>query len=53
MGVGYVSIEMMQKQFGSITSDDRVLMCGPPAMIKACVEQLKTLGVPDDSVFRF
>jgi len=52
MGQGYVTKEMIQQQFGTISSEDRILMCGPPAMIKALTTDLDSLGISKELYFK-
>lgn len=58
---GFVSKEMIQETFPAAASDIKVLLCGPPPMIKAMCGHLEELGYEkaralsklEDMVFKF
>jgi len=60
-GVGFVTKEMIEERFGTYNSDKKVLLCGPPPMIKAMNGYLEEIGYPKsnvisklpDAVFKF
>ncbi|KAJ2455631.1 NADH-cytochrome b5 reductase [Coemansia sp. RSA 2336] len=60
-GVGFVTKEMIQEWMPAPASDIKVLLCGPPPMVKAMGANLTELGYespkviskPDDQVFKF
>ncbi|KAI8321425.1 NADH-cytochrome b5 reductase 1 [Martensiomyces pterosporus] len=60
-GVGFVTKDMIQAQLPKPASDIRILLCGPPPMVKAMDAGLADLGYdkariiskPDDQVFKF
>ncbi|PIA17065.1 ferredoxin reductase-like protein [Coemansia reversa NRRL 1564] len=60
-GVGFVTKEMIKEHLPGPAPDIKVLLCGPPPMVKAMDANLLDLGYdksrviskPDDQVFRF
>lgn len=52
-GVGFVTEQILEKQFGKAATDSKVLMCGPPPMNKAMKTILTGLGYTDTQVFKF
>ncbi|KAJ2592319.1 NADH-cytochrome b5 reductase [Coemansia sp. RSA 1797] len=60
-GVGFVSKEIIQEHLPAPADDVKVLLCGPPPMVKAMGALLGDLGYeaprviskPDDQVFKF
>ncbi|KAJ2785979.1 NADH-cytochrome b5 reductase [Coemansia javaensis] len=60
-GVGFVTRDMIQKRIPAPAPDMKVLLCGPPPMVKAMgvhltdlgYEQPRVVSKPDDQVFKF
>ncbi|KAJ2821075.1 NADH-cytochrome b5 reductase [Coemansia erecta] len=60
-GVGFVTKEILQEKLPAPADDVKVLLCGPPPMVKAMGTLLADLGFesprviskPDDQVFKF
>ncbi|ORX72223.1 ferredoxin reductase-like protein [Linderina pennispora] len=60
-GVGFVTKDMIQKSLPAPAEDIKVLLCGPPPMVKAMDANLTELGYdkariiskPEDQVFKF
>lgn len=60
-GVGYVTKEVMEERLPGVAADTKILLCGPPGMVKAAKGSLKGMGfqVPgtvckmSDQVFTF
>lgn len=52
-GVGFVTQDILEKQFGKAEGDTFALMCGPPPMNKAMKTILANLGYTDSQVFKF
>jgi cytochrome-b5 reductase len=43
-GSGFVTKKMMEERFPAATPDSRIMLCGPPGMVKAAKESLVSLG---------
>ncbi|KAI7834538.1 hypothetical protein BX661DRAFT_175031 [Kickxella alabastrina] len=60
-GIGFINKELLQKHMPAPADDIKVLICGPPPMVKAMDSQLVELGYekvkviskPDHQVFKF
>lgn len=52
-GVGFVTKDILEKQFGPPKNDAKVLMCGPPPMNKAMKGILEGMGYTDKQYFKF
>lgn len=52
-GVGFVSREILEEQFGEPERDAMVVMCGPPPMNKAMKSILGGLGYSESQIFKF
>eukprot|EP01027_Heterolobosea_sp_BB2_P022235 GEZU01032724.1.p2 GENE.GEZU01032724.1~~GEZU01032724.1.p2 ORF type:complete len:288 (+),score=139.79 GEZU01032724.1:28-864(+) len=52
-GVGFVTKEMIQEHLPAPSDDVRVLLCGPPPMLKAMYSNLEALSYPKESIFTF
>lgn len=60
-GVGFVSKDMITKHFPAPASDIKVLICGPPPMVKAMqsiceeigYEKARPVSKLEDQVFKF
>lgn len=52
-GVGFVTKDILQKQFGPPKDDAKVLMCGPPPMNKAMKGILEDMGYTEKQYFKF
>ncbi|KAF4544365.1 Cytochrome b5 [Lasiodiplodia theobromae] len=60
-GVGYVTKEVMKERLPAVAEDTKIVLCGPPGMVKAAKGSLKEMGfqVPgtvckmSDQVFTF
>lgn len=52
-GVGFVTKDMLEEQFGRAESDSLVIMCGPPPMNKAMKPILLDLGYSESQIFKF
>lgn len=49
-GKGFVSAEHIKQQFKDV---DRVLLCGPPPMVKGMQEHLEKLGYEKSKIYKF
>lgn len=52
-GVGLVSESMIKEHLPGPLDDCKILICGPPLMVTMVLGQLKSVGYPDEKVFRF
>nr|ACS44801.1 nitrate reductase [Heterosigma akashiwo] len=53
-GVGFITQEMVEQQFGPARDDAIVFLCGPPPMINfACLPALEALGYKKEQIFQF
>jgi len=52
-GIGFVSQEMIQKNFPAPAADVKVVMCGPPQMNKAMLGHLQSIGYTEEQTFTF
>lgn len=52
-GVGFVTKDILEQQFGPPQDDSLVLMCGPPPMNKAMRTILDGMGYDNDHIFKF
>mmetsp|Transcript_29837 Transcript_29837/g.43981 ORF Transcript_29837/g.43981 Transcript_29837/m.43981 type:complete len:932 (+) Transcript_29837:87-2882(+) len=53
-GVGFITQEMVEQQFGPAREDVVVFLCGPPPMINfACLPALEALGYKKEQIFQF
>ncbi|KAK6461194.1 NADH-cytochrome b-5 reductase [Scheffersomyces coipomensis] len=50
---GYVNKEMIEKYLPSVSNENRIFICGPPAMKKSLKEQAIELGWETDNIFCF
>jgi len=53
MGTGFITEEMIRKYLPQPGPDVKVIMCGPPPMIKAMWPLLKNVGFTEDMVYSF
>lgn len=52
-GVGFVTADHIRAQFGPVTDDALVLLCGPPPMNKAMLANLDAVGYGASQIFKF
>lgn len=52
-GVGFVTADHIRAQFGPVTDDSLVLLCGPPPMNKAMLANLDAVGYATSQIFKF
>lgn len=52
-GVGFVTADHIRAQFGPVTDDALVLLCGPPPMNKAMLANLDAVGYAASQIFKF
>jgi len=52
-GIGFVSQEIIQKNFPAPAADVKVVMCGPPQMNKAMLGHLQSIGYTEEQSFTF
>jgi len=52
-GVGFVSQEMIEKNFPAPAADVKVVMCGPPQMNKAMLGHIQAIGHTEEQTFTF
>jgi len=52
-GIGFVSQEMIEKNFPPPSADVKVVMCGPPQMNKAMLGHLQSIGYTEEQTFTF
>jgi len=53
MGKGFITSAIMQEHLPKPADDNKILLCGPPPMIKAMKDNLTTLGFTKDHIFSF
>jgi len=53
MGVGFITEEMMKNHLPAPAADIKIVLCGPPGMIKAMIPTLKKLGYTDEMIFSY
>lgn len=52
-GVGFITEEMMRAQLPPPANDIKIVLCGPPGMIKVMIPLLKKVGYDDSMIFSF
>ena len=53
MGIGFINEEMMKQHLPAPANDIKIVLCGPPGMIKAMIVLLKQIGYTDDMIFSY
>jgi len=52
-GKGYITTDMIKEHCPKRSDDSKILLCGPPPMIKAMNSNLEKLGFTKDNIFTF
>ncbi len=52
-GTGYLNADVFKKQLHAAGPDTLALLCGPPPMVNAMVNHLKSIGYTDDMIFLY
>jgi len=52
-GKGYITSDMIKEHCPKQSSDSKILLCGPPPMIKAMNMNLEKIGFTKDDIFTF
>jgi cytochrome-b5 reductase len=53
MGTGFITEDMMKNFLPKPSADIRIVLCGPPGMIKVMIPMLKKLEYTDEMIFSF
>ena len=53
MGTGFITEEMIRKYLPAPADDIKLVLCGPPPMIKVMMNILKKIGYTDNMIYNF